>query len=167
MTFEKENINSLDSKGEVLLTILSSLAQDESRSISENVTWGRRRQLAEGQVIFSYSQVLGFKKSDTGGFEIDHEEAKIVRYIFHQILLGNNPNKIARELIAQGIPTPQGKRKWSYGTVKRMLRNEKYKGDAILQKSFTTDFLTKSTKPNEGELPQYYVENNHEAYYQA
>ncbi|HGS8834641.1 TPA: recombinase family protein, partial [Streptococcus agalactiae] len=161
--FEKENIWTFDSKGELLITIMSSLAQEESRSISENVTWGRRRQLAEGQVTFSYSQVLGFKKSDTGGFEIDQEEAKIVRYIFHQVLLGNNPNKIARELTAQGIPTPQGKRKWSYGTVKRMLRNEKYKGDALLQKSFTTDFLTKSTKPNEGELPQYYVENNHEA----
>ncbi len=161
--FEKENIWTFDSKGELLITIMSSLAQEESRSISENVTWGRRRQLAEGQVTFSYSQVLGFKKSDTGGFEIDHEEAKIVRYIFHQVLLGNNPNKIARELTAQGIPTPQGKRQWSYGTVKRMLRNEKYKGDALLQKSFTTDFLTKSTKLNEGELPQYYVENNHEA----
>lgn len=142
---------------------MSSLAQEESRSISENVTWGRRRQLAEGQVTFSYSQVLGFKKSDTGGFEIDHEEAKVVRYIFHQVLLGNNPNKISRELTAQGIPTPQGKSKWSYGTVKRMLRNEKYKGDALLQKSFTTDFLSKSKKANEGELPQYYVENNHEA----
>ncbi|MBL6440874.1 recombinase family protein [Streptococcus suis] len=139
--FEKENIWTFDSKGELLITIMSSLAQEESRSISENVTWGRRRQLAEGQVTFSYSQVLGFKKSDTGGFEIDHEEAKIVRYIFHQVLLGNNPNKIARELTAQGIPTPQGKRQWSYGTVKRMLRNEKYKGDALLQKSFTTDFL--------------------------
>lgn len=161
--FEKENIWTFDSKGELLITIMSSLAQEESRSISENVTWGRRRQLAEGQVTFSYSQVLGFKKSDTGGFEIDQEEARVVRYIFHQLLLGNNPNKIARELTAQGIPTPQGKSKWSYGTVKRMLRNEKYKGDALLQKSFTTDFLTKSTKPNEGELPQYYVENNHAA----
>lgn len=161
--FEKENIWTFDSKGELLITIMSSLAQEESRSISENVTWGRRRQLAEGQVTFSYSQVLGFKKSDTGGFEIDQEEAKVVRYIFHQVLLGNNPNKIARALTAQGIPTPQGKSKWSYGTVKRMLRNEKYKGDALLQKSFTTDFLTKTTKPNEGELPQYYVENNHEA----
>lgn len=88
---------------------MSSLAQKESRSISENVTWGRRRQVAEGQVAFSYSQVLGFKKSDTDGFEIDHEEAKIVRYIFHQVLLRNNPNKIAGSWLPKGFRPHKGK----------------------------------------------------------
>lgn len=161
--FEKENIWTFDSKGELLITIMSSLAQEESRSISENVIWGRRKQLAQGQVTFSYSNVLGFRKSPQGGFEVDPEQAKVVRYIFQQILLGSNPNRIARELTEKGIPTPGGKSKWSYATVKRMLRNEKYKGDALLQKSYTVDFLTKKQKVNEGELPQYYVENSHEA----
>ncbi|MFA9413956.1 MULTISPECIES: recombinase family protein [unclassified Streptococcus] len=161
--FEKENIWTFDAKGELLITIMSSLAQEESRSISENVTWGRRRQLAQGKVTFSYSQVMGFRQKEGGGFEIDPEEAKIVRYIFQQVLLGINPNRIASDLTQQGIPTPAGKSRWSYGTVKRMLRNEKYKGDALLQKHFTVDFLTKRQKANEGELPQYYVEDSHDA----
>ncbi|MBF0780463.1 recombinase family protein [Granulicatella sp. 19428wC4_WM01] len=105
---------------------------------------------------------MGFKKSDAG-FDIDEDEAKIVRYIFGRFLCGDIPNLIAKNLTNKGIPTPFGKSTWSFPTVKRMLQNEKYKGDALLQKSFTTDFLTKTRKSNEGELPQYYVENNHEA----
>ena len=161
--FEKENIWTLDSKGELLITIMSSLAQEESRSISENVKWSKRKAAADGEVSFSYSTVLGFKAKEDGGFEIDEDEARIVRYIFGLFLKGENPNTIAKLLTEQGIPTPAGKRKWSYQTVRRMLQNEKYKGDALLQKSFTADYLTKQRKKNEGELPQYYVENNHQA----
>lgn len=161
--FEKENIWTFDSKGELLITIMSSLAQEESRSISENVTWSKRKLAAEGKVTFSYQTVLGFKAKADGGFEVDQEQAKIVRYIFGQALLGVSPSSIAKTLTKQGIPTPAGKTKWSYTTIKSILQNEKYKGDALLQKSFTTDFLTKQRKNNEGELPQYYVENNHQA----
>ncbi|MBF0746612.1 recombinase family protein [Gemella sp. 19428wG2_WT2a] len=161
--FEKENIWTLDSKGELLITIMSSLAQEESRSISENVTWSKRKLAAEGQVQFNYTLTLGFKQKQDGGFEIDEEEAKIVRYIFGEYLKGENPNSIAKKLTEKQIPTPAGKKIWSYTTIKRILSNEKYKGDALLQKSYTVDFLTKTRKENKGQLPQYYVENSHEA----
>lgn len=161
--FEKENIWTLDSKGELLITIMSSLAQEESRSISENVTWGLRKQFAEGKVHFPYTNVLGFKAGEDGSIEVDQEEAKTVRYIFQQALFGKSPYHIAKDLTEQGIPSPSGKPQWNATTIKRMLRNEKYKGDALLQKTYTIDFLTKKKNINKGELPQYYVENNHEA----
>ncbi|MBY4986158.1 recombinase family protein [Streptococcus suis] len=161
--FEKENIWTLDSKGELLITIMSSLAQEESRSISENVTWGLRKQFAEGKVHFPYTNVLGFKAGEDGAIIVDQDEAKTVRYIFQQALIGKSPYHIAKDLTEQGIPSPSGKSQWNATTIKRMLRNEKYKGDALLQKTFTIDFLTKKKNINRGELPQYYVENNHEA----
>lgn len=141
---------------------MSSLAQEESRSISENITWSKRKMAAEGQVKFNYTHVLDFKEGEEGGFEID-EEAKIVRYIYGLFLKGENPNSIAKILTENVISTPAGKKMWSYSTIKSILSNEKYKGDALLQKSFTVDFLTKTRKANQGELLQYYVENNHEA----
>ncbi|CYU84602.1 recombinase family protein [Streptococcus suis] len=161
--FEKENIWTLDSKGELLITIMSSLAQEESRSISENVTWGLRKQFAEGKVHFPYTNVLGFKAGEDGAIVVDQDEAKTVRYIFQQALIGKSPYHIAKDLTEQVIPSPSGKSHWNATTIKRMLRNEKYKGDALLQKTYTTDFLKKKKNINRGELPQYYVENNHEA----
>ncbi|HEL2325320.1 TPA: recombinase family protein [Streptococcus suis] len=161
--FEKENIWTLDSKGELLITIMSSLAQEESRSISENVTWGLRKQFAEGKVHFPYTNVLGFKAGEDGAIVVDQDEAKTVRYIFQQALIGKSPYHIAKDLTEQGVPSPSGKSQWNATTIKRMLRNEKYKGDALLQKTYTIDFLTKKKNINRGELPQYYVENNHEA----
>ncbi|HFZ4865398.1 TPA: recombinase family protein [Streptococcus agalactiae] len=161
--FEKENIWTLDSKGELLIAIMSSLAQEESRSISENVTWGLRKQFAEGKVHFPYTNVLGFKAGEDGAIVVDQDEAKTVRYIFQQALIGKSPYHIAKDLTEQVIPSPSGKSHWNATTIKRMLRNEKYKGDALLQKTYTTDFLTKKKNINRGELPQYYVENNHEA----
>ncbi|HEM2825774.1 TPA: recombinase family protein [Streptococcus suis] len=161
--FEKENIWTLDSKGELLITIMSSLAQEESRSISENVTWGLRKQFAEGKVHFPYTNVLGFKAGEDGAIVVDQDEAKTVRYIFQQALIGKSPYHIAKDLTEQGILSPSGKSHWNATTIKRMLRNEKYKGDALLQKTYTIDFLTKKKNINRGELPQYYVENNHEA----
>lgn len=161
--FEKENIWTFDSKGELLITIMSSLAQEESRSISENVTWSLRKKFAQGRVSFPYTNVLGFDKNEQGEIIVKEDEAKVVRYIFQQALLGKSPYAIANDLTRQGVQTPKGKKQWSAVTIKRMLQNEKYKGDALLQKTYTTDFLTKNKKINEGELPQYYVENNHEA----
>lgn len=161
--FEKENIWTFDSKGELLITIMSSLAQEESRSISENVKWGKRKQFERGKVSIPFKSTLDFDRGEHGELVVNQEEAKLVRYIFHEFLTGKNCNTIAKSLTKQGIPTPMGKSKWTFGTIKRILQNEKYKGDALLQKTFVTDFLTKSTKVNEGELLQYYVENNHEA----
>lgn len=161
--FEKENIWTFDGKGELLLTIMSSLAQEESRSISENVTWGHRKRFADGKVSIPYSRVLGFEKGDDGNLVVNKEQAEIVKLIFRLFLEGMTPHSIAERLTKQGIKSPGGKDKWNQGTVRRMLSNEKYKGDALLQKEFTVDFLTKKHKKNEGEVPQYYVEGNHEA----
>ena len=161
--FEKENIWTFDGKGELLITIMSSLAQEESRSISENVTWGHRRRMAEGKFSLAYSNFLGYKKGEDGLPEIVPEEAEIIRYIYRSFLEGMTPYIIAKELTERGIHSPGGKEKWHRSTILSILQNEKYKGSALLQKSFTTDFLTKKTKKNEGEVPQYYIEESHEA----
>lgn len=161
--FEKENIWTFDSKGELLLTIMSSLAQEESRSISENATWGHRKRFADGKVSFAYSRFLGYEKGPDGTIVVVPEQAKTVRLIYKLFLDGMTIHTIAGELTKRGIKTPGGKDKWNQSTVRSILTNEKYKGDALLQKSYTVDFLTKKTKTNEGEVPQYYVENNHEA----
>jgi DNA invertase Pin-like site-specific DNA recombinase/outer membrane murein-binding lipoprotein Lpp len=161
--FEKENIFTFDSKGELLITIMSSLAQEESRSISENVTWGQRKRFADGKVSMPYKQFLGYDKGEDGTPVINEEEAGIVKLIYQLFLEGKTPAGICRYLDKQGILTPSGKQKWSQTTVNSILSNEKYKGDALLQKRFTVDFLMKTMKANEGEVPQYYVENSHEA----
>ncbi len=161
--FQKENIQTFDSKGELLITILSSLAQEESRSISENVSWGIRKSFADGKVPFKYKQFLGYRRGADGKPEIDPEEAEIVRTIYRRYLEGDSPATIARSLTAAGIPSPAGKPKWSVSTVQSILSNERYKGQAILQKGFTVDFLTKKKKKNEGELPQYRVDGSHPA----
>lgn len=159
--FEKENIYTFDSKGELLITIMSSLAQEESRSISENVTWGQRKRFADGKVSLSYKHFLGYRKGENGLPEIVPEQAVIVKQIYAMFISGKTPFAIAKTLTEEEIPSPSGKPKWISTTVDSILTNEKYKGDALLQKGFTVDFLTKKKKKNEGEVPQYYVENSH------
>lgn len=160
--FEKENIYTFDGKGELLLTIMSSLAQEESRSISENVTWGQRKRFADGKVSLPYKQFLGYRKGADGFPEVVPEEAIVVHRIYTRFMEGLTPGAIAKELTADGIPTPSRKQRWQTSTVESILQNEKYKGAALLQKCFTVDFLTKKRKVNEGEVPQYYVEHSHE-----
>lgn len=161
--FEKENIRTLDSKGEVLLTILSSLAQDESRSISENSTWGIRRRYEQGKVSVNFTKFLGYEKGKDGNLVINEQQAKIVRRIYREYLNGKSANRIARELERDGICGWNGKAKWYETTITKMLQNEKHKGEALLQKSYTVDFLTKKKAINKGEVPQYYVEGSHPA----
>jgi len=161
--FEKENIWTLDSKGELLITIMSSLAQEESRSISENCTWGQRKRFADGKVTVPFQRFLGYDRGTDGNLVVNQTEAVTVRRIYSMFLQGMSPYGIAKALSAEGIRTPGGKEKWSARSVHSILTNEKYKGDALLQKSYTTDFLTKKKKINEGEIPQYYVTGNHEA----
>lgn len=131
--FEKENIYTLDSKGELLITIMSSLAQEESRSISENVTWGQRKRFADGKVSLPYKRFLGYKKGPDGLPVIVEEEAEIVRLIYRLFLYGKSPSFIASMLTDEGILTPGGKANWRPNGVISILTNEKYKGDAILQ----------------------------------
>ena len=161
--FEKENIYTLDSKGELLITIMSSLAQEERRSISENVTWEQRKRMAEGKVTIPYGRFLGYRKGADGLPEIIPEEAETVRLIYRSFMEGMTPGKIVKMLMPMDIPAPGGGDKWYTHTINSILTNEKYKGSAVLQKKFTVDFLTKKQKVNEGEVPQYYVEESHPA----
>ncbi len=160
--FEKENIRTFDSKGELLLTIMSSLAQEESRSISENCTWGQRKRFADGKVTVPFSRFLGYDRGGDGNLIVNEKEAETVRRIYEMFLQGDTPYTIAKKLTEDGIPSPGGKKKWYKNTVASILSNEKYKGDALLQKVFTVDYLTKRKRLNRGELPQYYVEGSHE-----
>lgn len=161
--FEKENIWTLDAKGELLITIMSSLAQEESRSISENTTWGQRKRFADGKVSVPFKQFLGYDKGQDGNLVVNREQARTVKLIYRLYLSGYTFHFIASDLTERGIKTPAGCDVWSPSTVRSILTNEKYKGDALLQKRYTVDFLTKKTKANQGEVPQYYVENDHEA----
>lgn len=162
--FEKENIFTLDSKGELLITIMSSLAHEESRSISENTTWGQRKRFADGIMSLGYSTFLGYKKgANPGDMEIVEEEAVIVRRIYDEYLAGKSPGEIAKRLTTEGIPTPAKKSKWHPSTIISILHNEKYRGDAKLQKCFTTSFLDHKMQKNTGQLPIFYVSENHPA----
>lgn len=161
--FEKENIFTFDGKGELLLTIMSSLAQEESRSISENVTWGQRKRFSDGKVSVGYSQFLGFDKGEDGNLKVVPEQAETVRLIYKMFLEGKTTQGIANFLMEYGVLSPAGKETWRSSTIASILTNEKYKGDALLQKRFTSNFLTKELRINNGEVPQYYVEGSHEA----
>ena len=161
--FEKENLNTLDATSEIVLTILSSLAQDESRNISENVKWGIARRYEKGIVLVNHKRFMGYTKNENGELVVDSEEAKTVRLIFRMYLEGSSLQEIADELYERGIKTATGNDVWQSSVIERMLKNEKYMGDALLQKTYTTDFMTKTRVKNEGIVPQYYVEGNHEA----
>ena len=179
--FEEQNIYTLDGKGEVLLTIMSSIAQEESRNISENVTWGMRKRFADGKVTMPYGQFMGYRRGKDGTPEIVEVEADIVRTIFRRFLEGATPAMIARELNLAGVPCPSRKSllseneaeiakarkktsRWGTSTVENILANEKYKGDAILQKTYCTDYLLKTFVVNDGSVvPKYYAQNSHPA----
>ena len=161
--FEKEAINTMDAKGEVLLTIMASLAQQESQSMSQNIKLGLQYRYQQGKVQINHNHFLGYTKDADGNLVIDPEQAEVVKRIFREYLQGFSMDKIAAGLEADGILTGAGKTKWWTSTINKILRNEKYIGDALLQKTYTTDFLTKTRIKNNGTVPQYYVEGNHEA----
>ena len=159
--FEKEDLFSFDGKGEFMLTLLSSLAQEESRSLSENTTWGIRRNMAKGKYSMPYAQFLGYEKGVDGKPAVVKAEAAIARRIFRMFLQRYSVGHITKSLSDEGVPSPSGKPQWRPGTVYNILHNEKYVGNALLQKCFTEDFITKKRTPNRGELPKYIVENGH------
>lgn len=160
--FERENILTMDSTGEFLITLLASFAEEESRSISENVKWGVRRGFANGKYHLPYKIFLGYQKGPDGLPAIVPEEAKIIRWIYYLFLEGNPPSTIAAILTAACIPAPGGKSKWYYSTVIDILKNEKHYGAARLQKEYISDFRTKKKVTNKGEVPMYFIENDHE-----
>ena len=128
-----------------------------------HVSWGQRKSFSDGKVKLPYKRFLGYRKGADGTPEIVPEEAEIILRIYSDFISGKAPSTIARELTRDGILTPSGKTEWEKKVVLSILTNEKYKGAALLQKRYTVDFLRKKTKVNEGEVPQYYVENSHPA----
>lgn len=161
--FEKEGINTLDGSGELLITILSSQAQEESRNTSENCHWGIVRRFECGKVMVNHNKFLGYTKDKEGNLVIVPEEAELVRRIFRLYLEGNSSYRIKRVLEADGIPTVTGRAVWQASVIDKMLSNEKYMGDALMQKTYTVNFLTKKRVTNRGIVPQYYIEDDHEA----
>ncbi|GHV08955.1 serine recombinase [Clostridia bacterium] len=161
--FEKENIDTSDAKGELLITIMSSLAQEESRSISENVIWGKRKAMADGKVFMCYGNFLGYEKGEDGTPRIVESEAKIVRLIYKMYLNGKSANAIAQHLTTKKVLTPRGYKNWSARTIISILGNEKYCGCNISQKTYCESFLTHKMLKNHGELPQFFVEDSHPA----
>lgn len=158
--FEKENINTLSGDGELMLTVLSSFAQEESKNISENIKWRIRKKFEQGELILNTNRFLGYDKDKNGDLVINEEEAKIVQRIFAEYLKGKGAFTIAKDLNADEIPTITGG-KWQESTILNMLKNEKYKGDILLQKYYTPDHLKGYTLRNNGNLESYYIEDNH------
>ena len=161
--FEKEGLDTSMATSEIYFTWTSAFAQGESESLSNNVKWGIRKGFAQGKFPFPYKSMLGYRKSSDGTPEIVPEEAEHVRLIFRLFLLGRSLRQIKEALERRDILTPKGNREWSLTTIENILRNEKYMGDVLLQKTFTPDFLTKKKKKNNGELTQYYITDNHPA----
>lgn len=159
--FEKENIDSLDPKCDMILSIYSSLAEEESRSISTNIRWAHQKMVERGEVMFNFNNLYGYQEDDNKNVTIKESEAEVVRNIYHNYLVGYSVSEIARDLYADKIKSPQGSKKWSFSTIRGLLENEKYAGDAILNKTYKRDFLSARRVRNTGQIPQKYVDNNH------
>ena len=159
--FEEQNCDTLKCDSELLLTIHAGFAQAESESMSRNITWSYRKKFEQGEVMFNYKKMVGYRKGTDGKPEIIPEEAEIIRQIFDMYLAGMTLREIRDKLHEEGVETKCGKVKWSISTLQSILRNEKYCGDAILQKTITVDPISKIHKKNTGEAPMYYVKDNH------
>ena len=160
--FEKEGLNTMQTTSEIYLSLHGIFAQSESESLSGNVRMGKEMSAKKGIVTFSYKNFLGYRRGADNQPEIDPEEAEIVRLIFDRYLAGDSLTVIKRLLENRGVLSPTGKTTWSVTTIRSILTNEKYKGDALLQKTYVIDCITHKSKKND-DRPQYYVENNHPA----
>ena len=161
--FEEQGIHSIDPASEFYITIYGSIAQSESENISANVKWGKAQSAKQGNVPFQCKHFLGYTKNADGEIEIVPEEAEIIREIYEQYLSGESLYGIKCYLEEKEIPTPAGCSVWRQETIRSILSNEKYKGDAIINKTYVSDFISKRVKANNGERNKYYIENNHPA----
>ncbi len=161
--FEKENLNNYDKEMRTMMGIYAGFAQEESKNMSDNIKWGIRERMREGKVCLNCTRFLGYDKDKNGRLVVVESEAVIVRKIFELYLNGWGVRKIKKYLEENRIKIVTGKDVWSTSTIDRILSNEKYVGDVLMQKSFTEDFLTGKRKKNEGELDMYFIENDHEA----
>lgn len=161
--FEEQNLHSIEASSEFYISIYGSIAQSESENISANVKWGKAQSAKEGNVAFQYKYFLGYRKGEDGQPEIIPEEAEIVRMIYDRFLAGDSFAGIIKHLEEKDIPSPCGKSTWRSSTIQSILSNEKYKGDAVINKTFTENCISKKVKINHGERTKYYIENNHPA----
>ena len=161
--FEKENINTLESESEMMITLMGAFAQAESESISQNVRWGKRQAMREGKAVIQYKWLYAFERGEDGKPKIIPEQAEVVRRIFSSFLAGHSIRMIRDELNRDGILTVQGKPAWSMMSVSSILKNEKYCGDVLMQKTFVSDCISKKNIKNTGQLPMYLIEDHHEA----
>ena len=161
--FEKENINTLTTQSEFILSLYSSFAQAESESISKNITLGNQMAFKEGKVRYNYKYLLGYKKGEDGKPVIIPEEAEVIQLIFKLYIDGGSTHTIAQELNNKKYPTRSKSGKWSAMLIKRILQNEKYIGDCLLQKTYTIDCISHKAVKNNGERPMYYVSDCHPA----
>jgi len=162
VVFEKEGLDNFDKEMRMAMTVYAAFAQSESYNMSQNITWGIRQKMRSGGVCLNCTRFLGYTKDTNGRLVVVEEEATIVRKIFELYLSGYGVRKIKKYLEENHIKTVTGKDKWSTSTIDRMLSNEKYVGDVLSQKSFTSDFLTGKRKKNNGELEMFLIENDHE-----
>lgn len=160
--FEKENINTLETDSELITTMMGAFAQAESESMSANIRWGKRQAMREGKVSFQYTRLYGYRKGQDNTPEIIPEEAEVIKTIFKTYLAGETLQAIKSRLNEEKIPTPGKSDEWSVAVLQRILRNEKYCGDVLLQKTFVSDCISGKVEKNNGQLPMYLVENNHE-----
>jgi len=158
--FEKENIGSISGDGELMLTVLSSFAEEESRGMSENIKWRIKKKFEKGDLILNTKRFLGYDRDEYGDLIINQKEAMVVERIYKEYLDGNGVFKITKMLNEEGVATVTGA-KWHESTVLEVLKNEKYKGDVILQKTYTPNHLTKKKKKNKGEVDSFYIKDNH------
>ena len=161
--FEKENINTMDMDTELILTFMGAFAQSESESISANVKWGIRQAMKEGKVHINFNRLFGYYVKEDGSPDIDPAKAESVRYIYDRYLLGDSLREIKQGLELRGQMAPNGSERWDISEIRRILANEKYAGDALLQKTFKPDVLSGKVQKNTGQLPMYLVQNNHPA----
>ena len=161
--FEKENINTLDMDTELILTFMGAFAQSESESISANVKWGKRQAMKEGKVSVNFERLYGYCVDDAGQPQIDPVKGEAVRCIYEQYLRGASLRMIRQHLEEKHLPCPTADKAWSVAQIRNILKNEKYCGDVLMQKTFVQDCLTKKVVRNTGQLPMYLVQNNHPA----
>lgn len=161
--FEKENINTLEMDTELMLTFMGAFAQAESESISENVKWGKRHAIREGNVFVNFKRLYGYYLNEDGTPEIDPDKAETIRSIFQWYLEGDSLRMIKQKLEGAGIPNPSGEAEWKTSAIKTILANEKYCGDALGQKTFKDNLMSGRIVKNTGQLPMVLVQNNHPA----
>ena len=160
--FEKENINTLQSDSEILITLMGAFAQAESESISANVRWGKRQAMREGKATIQYQKLYAYRRGEDGRPEIIPEQAEVVKHIYNQFLMGASLRMIKTKLEADGIPNVAGDTAWTLSSIRSILSNEKYCGDVLLQKTYISDCISRKVIKNTGQLPMYLVQNHHE-----